>query len=284
MPTSKPVASRRSGLCVVGLQMTLLAGLAGLAACDRPVRAHILPPQPATPVVVSTSERAPTPPKPLRHRALPIVPPPSEAFATLMAEDPSPLALSRLRRHLLGERLYCDFLETHRPEKVPKLDQITKSLSGLRDLPDLANRAEKLLTQARQLAERDGDHEILGQATHRLLTQTERSLHLLELALAPAIDALRGPILRRIDAKILTARKVEEASFAPIAHQLQILRDRIQHMGDLLDSQRAFLKTRATQLSSTLSTPPLFQPDSLAEAQTLANSVVAQLHRSLVPR
>jgi hypothetical protein len=286
------------------VRTALLASVLALTACDSrgPVRAHAGNAEPPKPASVSRSE---TPelnsttttiasaeivasPKPLParapHTARPIVPPQSEALSALIAKTAGRSALARLRRHLLGERLYCDFVAVHNPDTVWSLDQITNALPSLTTLPDLATRAEKLLTQAGQLAQREQDPAVFGQAAQRLLTQIAESLLLLEQALTPGLDALRGPILRRIDAKILTARKVEEPSFTPITRELLILRDRIQRMGDLLDSQRSFLQIRRATLTRLLSTPTLLHPDTLSEATTLTRSIIAQLHKTLSAR
>ena len=299
MPTSKTAAEPRQAL----LPALLISAFA-LIACDRrsTVRVHAVNAEPSTPPSILRSE---TPeldsrtatraaaafiaaPKPLParapHKALPIVPPQSEALSALIAKTAGSLALARLRRHLLGERLYCDFVATHNPDTEWSLDEITNALPSLTTLPQLATRAEELLTQAGQLAQREQDPRLLGQAAQRLLTQIAESLLLLEQALTPRLDALRGPILRRIDAKILTARKVEEPSFTPITRELVILRDRVQRMGDLLDSQGSFLQIRRATLTRLLSTPTLLHPDTESEATTLTRSIITQLHQTLSAR
>jgi len=223
----------------------------------------------------------PDPPQTPRHVAQPIVPPESEAFATLIAKDPGPAALARLRRYLVGERLYCEFLVVQESESEPSLDEITTALPALHTLPEIATRAEQLVTRASRLACKEKDPASLGSAARRLLAQTAGSLQLLEQSLSPSLQALRGPILRRLDARILTARKVEEASFAPITRQLLIQRERIQRMGDLLDSQCATIELQRRSLARIVGTPRLFQPETLSEATTLARAIATQLHKTL---
>lgn len=304
MPTSKTAADPRKVQTALWLQGALVTGWLMLASCDRtrPTRASTREATPAkaaaatpaaTPAAVTpaAAPAATTPEvtaaalleagKPLRHQAQPIVPSENEAFATLIAENPGSTALARLRRHLLGEPIYRAFLTGQQPDSAPSLDEITRALPGLGTLPELATRAEQLLTRASSLASREQDPASLGRATLRLLAQTAESLRLLEQSLSPALESLRGPILRRLDARILTARKVEDASFAPITRELLIQRDRVQRIGDLIDSQCASLELRRKSLTRIVSTPTLFEPETLSEASTMARSIATRLHKTL---